>query len=58
MTAIDLGKQEGLGTDPKLIPQITLTGNLKVNATIFFIIEEPKETNLEFLQGTVGVLRI
>ena len=38
--------------------QINLTGNLDpaASATMFFIIEEAKETVLDFSQGTVKVL--
>ena len=43
-----------------LLQQINFTGNLaregNANTTIFFIIEEAKETILDFSQGTVKVL--
>ena len=55
MIAIDLSKQQALDADPKLIQQISFTGNLENNLLMFFIIEE-KETVLDFLQGTVKVL--
>ena len=42
-------------TDLKAIQQISLTGNSKNNVVIFFIIEEAKETVLDFSQGTVKV---
>ena len=46
MIAIDLSKQQALDADPKTVQQINLTGNLDraENKTIFFIIEESKET--------------
>ena len=44
MMVIDLSKQRALGSDPKAIQQINFTGNLEQQATIFFIIEEAKET--------------
>ena len=46
MIAIDLSKQQVLGADPKAIQQIKFTGNLDQteNTTMFFIIEEAKET--------------
>ena len=58
MVAIDLSKQQALDADPKTIQQIIFTGNLdwNGNATIFFIIEEAKETILDFSQGIVRVL--
>ena len=53
MIAIDLSKQQALDADPKAIQQINFTGNLQNNAVIFLIIEETKETVLDFSQGTV-----
>ena len=46
MKAIDLSKQQALGADPKAIQQINFTGKLDQieNTTLFFIIEEGKET--------------
>ena len=57
MIAIDLSKQQALVADPKAIQPINFTGNLEQQATIFFIIEEAKETVLDFSQGTVKVLQ-
>ena len=52
MIAIDLSKQQALDPDPKSIQQINFTRNLALqgntNKTIFFIIEEAKETILDF----------
>ena len=50
MIAIDLSKQQALDADPKTIQQINFTGNLDQPAggAIFFIIEEAKETVLDF----------
>ena len=56
MIAIGLSKQQALESDPKAIEQINFTGNIEQQATIFFIIEEAKETVLDFSQGTVKVL--
>ena len=56
MIAIDLSKQQALDADPKAIQQINFTENLEQQATIFFIIEEAKETALDFSQGTVKIL--
>ena len=53
MTAIDLSKQQPLDADRKAIQQINFTANLERQATIFLIIEEAKETVLDFSQGTV-----
>ena len=56
MIAIDLSKQRTLDADPKSVHQINFTGNLENNASILLIIEEAKETILDFSQGTVKVL--
>ena len=53
----DLSKQQALDADSRAIQQINFTGNLDRDngATMFFIIEEAKETVLDFSQGTVKV---
>ena len=58
MIAIDLSKQQALDADPRAIQQINFTENLDRagNTTMLFIIEEAKETALDFSQGTVKVL--
>ena len=57
MIAIDSSKQQELDADPKAMQQINFTGNLaRKRNTMFFIIEEAKETILDFSQGTMKVL--
>ena len=58
LIAIDLSKQQKLDADPKAIQQINFTGNLDraEDSTMFFIIEEAKETVLDFSKGTVKKL--
>ena len=58
MIAIDLSKQQVLDSDPRAIQKINFTANLDCAGitTMFFIIEEAKETVLDFLQRTVEVL--
>ena len=58
MIVVDLSKQQALDADPKAIQQINFTANLDRagNTRIYFILEEAKETVLEFSQGTVKVL--
>ena len=46
-------KQQELDSDPKLIQQMNFTENLEQQA--FFIIEEAKETVLDFSQATVKI---
>ena len=55
MIAIDLSKHQALDADPKAIQQINFTGNLEEQSTTFFIIEEAKETVLDFSQRPVKV---
>ena len=65
MEAKDLSKQQALDADTKPIKQINFTGylirknsqdqNLNYNKTMFFIIEEVKETVIYFSQRTVKV---
>ena len=58
MIAVDLSKQEALDADPRAIQQINFTANLDRagNIRVYFILEEAKETILDFSQGTVKVL--
>ena len=53
MIVIDLSKQQALDADPKAMQQIHFTANLdqEGSTTLFFIIEEAKETILPFSQG-------
>ena len=50
MITIDLSKQQEFDADPKAIQQINFTGNLDQNrnTAMFFLIEEAKETILDF----------
>ena len=58
MIAIDLSRQQALDADPRAIQQINFTTNLDRvgNTRIYFLLEEEKETVLDFSQGTVNVL--
>ena len=58
MIAIDLSKQQTLNADARAIQQISFTANLNIvgNTRIYFILEEAKETVLDFSQGIVKVL--
>ena len=59
LIAIDLSKQKKLDTSPKAIQKINFTRNLEKNGDtqLFFIIQEVKETILDFWKVTVKVLR-
>ena len=58
MIAVDLSRQQALDPDPRAIQQINFTANLDRagNTRVYFILEEAKETILDFSQGTVKVL--
>ena len=58
MIAVDLSKQQALDVDPRAIQQINFTANLDRtgNTRVYFILEEAKETILDFSQGTLKVL--
>ena len=62
MIVVGLSKYKVLDADLKTIQKIDFTGNLAqnsvANTTPFSIIEEVKETLLDFSQGTVKVLLI
>ena len=58
MIAVDLSKQQALNPDPKAIQQINFTVDLnRANTRIYFILEESKETVLNFAQGTGKILQ-
>ena len=56
MIAIDLRKQQALDTDQKAIQQTNFIVKLDRAAATFFVIEEAKETTLDYSQGTVKEL--
>ena len=58
MIAVDLSKQQALDAGPRTIQQINFTANLDRpgDTRIYFILEDAKETIVNFAQGTVKVL--
>ena len=58
MIAVDLSKQQVLDANPRENQQIDFTTNLDRagNTRIFFILQESKETKLDFSKGTLKVL--
>ena len=61
LIAVDLSKQKALDADSRAIQQIIFTGKIKApiaNTTviIYYILEQSKETMLEFSKGTTKVL--
>ena len=59
MIAIDLSKQQAFDADLRAIQQINFITNLDRagNTTMFFLLEEAKETGLDFSQGTVKTIK-
>ena len=57
MIAVDLSKQQALHADPRTNQQKNFTAHLDraCKTRIYFILEEAKETILEFSQETVKV---
>ena len=57
MIVVDISKQQALDADPRAVQQIDFTASLDRagNTRIYFILEEAKETILNFSQGTVTV---
>ena len=58
MIALDLIKQQVLHADPRVNQETNFTANIvrAGNTRIYFVLEEAKETRLDFSQGTVKVL--
>ena len=58
MILVDLSRQQALDAAPRAIQQVNFTANLdRAGETrVYFILEESKETKLNFVQGTVKVL--
>ena len=63
LIAADLSKQKVLDADSRAIQQIIFTGTMKATVAntrvvIFYVLEESKETILEFSKGTTKVLSV
>ena len=61
LIAADLSKQKALDADSRAIQQIIFTGKIKAAADntrviTYYILEQSKETMLEFSKGTAKVL--
>ena len=55
LIAAHLSKQKVLDTDSRAIQQIILTGTASATVIICYILEQSKETILEFSKGTTKV---
>ena len=60
LTAVDLSKQKASDADSRAIRQITFAGKIKATEAntrviLYYILEQLKETMLEFSKGTTKV---
>ena len=55
LIAVDLSKQKALDADLRAIQQIIFTGKASKGVMIYYILEQSKETMLEFSKGTTKV---
>ena len=53
---IDLSKQKELDADPRAIQQIEFKGSVAIPSAVVTILEESKETVLEFFKGTAKII--
>ena len=58
IVAVDLNKKQALDAHPRAIQQINFKANLERlgNTRIYFILEQAKESVLNFSQGNVKIL--
>ena len=56
LIAADLSKQKTLDADSRAIQQIISTGKANIGSLIYYILEQSKETILQFSKGTTKVL--
>ena len=56
LIAVELSKQKALDTDSRAIQQIIFTGKTDDKIRVYYILEQSKETILEFSKGTTKVL--
>ena len=54
--AVDLNKQKELDADPRAIQQIEFTGTVAAPSSVMTVLEESKETVLEFFKGTAKII--
>ena len=56
ITAAGLNKQKGLDADSRAIQQIIFTRHADAQIRVYYIIEQSKETKLEFSKGKTKIL--
>ena len=58
LIAADLRKEKALDADSRAIQQIIFSGKANAGAMIYYILEQSKETNLQFSKETAEVLQL
>ena len=58
LIAVDLSKQKALDADPKATQQIIFTGKVTEKVLIYYILEQSKETKLEFPKGATKFFKL
>ena len=56
LIGVDLSKQKALDADPKAIQKIIFNGKTDNQIRAYYILEQSKETILQFSKGTTKVL--
>ena len=56
LTPVYLSKKKALDADPKAIQQANFTGKADNTIRVYYVLEQSKETILEFSKGTTKVL--
>ena len=56
LIAVDLSKQKALDADPRVIQQIIFPRKASQNIVIYYILEQSKETILQYSKGATNVL--
>ena len=56
LIAADISKQKVLDADPRAIQQIIFTGQASGNVSVYYILEQSKETLIKFSKGTTNLL--
>ena len=56
LAAADLSNQKALDADLRAIQQIVFTGKANAGTIIYYILEQSKETTLQFSKGITKVL--
>ena len=56
LIAADLSKQKALDADSRAIQEIIFTGKASADLMVYYILEQSKDTILQFSKGTIKVL--